>query len=210
MWKITDIYTEYKIMPQLQMHQFRVAAVAKQICNSLKIEINEPSIITACLLHDMANIVKFDLEHFPEFLEPQGLNYWQSVQKEFIEKYGEDDHEATRNLVHGMDLSLQTLNLLDKCLDHTVKENIGSFGIEACICKYADTRLSPHGIMPLRERLEEWQRRDSRITKEYMENTYHTFKLVEENIFSHSNIKPEDINDESVRGIIEELKNFEI
>lgn len=207
---ITDIYQEYNIMPQLQLHQLRVAAVAKQICDSLEIEIDEHSIIIACLLHDMANIVKFKLDHFPEFLKPQGLEYWQHIQNKYIEKYGKDDHEATRTLVHSMSLPIKVLELLDKCLDHTVKENINSFGLPACICKYADTRLTPHGVMPLRERLEEWQQRDPRITLEHMESTYNTFKLVEDGIFSHSNIKPEDINDESISPVVEILKNFKL
>ena len=41
MKKITEIYKEYKIMPNLQMHQYRVAAVAMQICESLNIKIDE-------------------------------------------------------------------------------------------------------------------------------------------------------------------------
>ena len=210
MRKITEIYEEYKIMPQLQLHQIKVAAVAKQICDSLTVEVDTRSIIIACLLHDMANIVKFKLEYFPEFLEPQGLGYWQNVQNEYIEKYGEDDHEATRKLVHQMDLSDEVLRLLDKCLDHSAKENISSFDLASSICKYADTRLTPHGVMPLRARLEEWQYRDEKITIEYMEMTYNLFYSAENNIFSFSNIKPEDINDESVAPIIEKLKNFEI
>ena len=84
---ITDIYTEYRIPPALQLHQFRVTGVALQIIGSIDVAVDADSIIVACLLHDMGNIIKFNLDYFPEFLEPEGLEYWQYVQNEFIEKY---------------------------------------------------------------------------------------------------------------------------
>ena len=66
MKNITDIYEKYKIMPLLAMHQIRVAAVAMMICDSLSVPIDKDSVIKACLLHDIGNIIKFDLNHFPE------------------------------------------------------------------------------------------------------------------------------------------------
>ena len=48
------------------------------------------------LLHDLGNIVKFDLEKYPDFLgkEKPRLEYWKKVQKEVREKYGSDDHDV--------------------------------------------------------------------------------------------------------------------
>ncbi len=64
MRKISEIYEEYKIMPNLREHQLRVAAVAAQICDNFNKPLNKKEIITACLLHDMGNIIKFKLELF--------------------------------------------------------------------------------------------------------------------------------------------------
>jgi 5'-deoxynucleotidase YfbR-like HD superfamily hydrolase len=210
MKKITDIYTEYKIMPNLQLHQLKVASVAEQICLSLNVPVDTQRIIAACLVHDMANIVKFNLLHFPEFLEPEGLEYWQTVKREYIEKYGEDDHEATRALIRELNLEPDVLKLAEEVLDYTKGDNIDSFSLDACICKYADTRLTPHGVMSLRARLEEWQKRDARITLEYMENTYSTFHSIEKKIFTYSNITPDGVTDESIAESVEKLKNFQI
>lgn len=197
-------------MPNLQLHQLRVAAVAEQICESLSVLVDTHRIIAACLVHDMANIVKFNLPHFPEFLEPEGLEYWENIKREYIQKYGEDDHEATRTLIRELDLEPNVLQLAEEVLDYTMGENVDSFSLEACICKYADTRLTPHGVVSLRARLEEWQKRDTRVSVEYMETTFETFNTIEKKIFTYSNMQPSDITDESIVHRVEKLKNFEL
>ena len=55
---IQEIYTKYKIMPSLQLHQYRVAGVAMYLCERVKMKIDTDNIIAACLLHDMGNIIK--------------------------------------------------------------------------------------------------------------------------------------------------------
>ena len=78
--KILDIYDEYKIIPALQKHMLRVAAVASLICNNFNEPLPKNDIITACLLHDMPNILKFKWDSLLEFLEPKGFHYWQNIQ----------------------------------------------------------------------------------------------------------------------------------
>jgi len=77
---IIQVYAKYQIMPELARHQLRVAGVAQTIVQACQERLDEDSIVTACLLHDMGNILKFDLTRFPEFLQPEGLDYWQQVQ----------------------------------------------------------------------------------------------------------------------------------
>ena len=84
---VQQIYNEYRLMPTLQLHQLRVAGVAKIIADSFNGEIDKESIVLACLFHDMGNIIKFDLKNFPEYNQPEGIEYWQKVQSEFLEKY---------------------------------------------------------------------------------------------------------------------------
>ncbi len=56
----SEIYAEYRLMPNLKQHQFRVAAVAEIICKNLSEVVDKDNIILACLYHDMGNIIKFD------------------------------------------------------------------------------------------------------------------------------------------------------
>ncbi len=200
------------------MHQLRVAAVAKQICESLNIEVDKDEIITASLLHDMGNIIKFNLPYakikFPEFLEPEGLEYWEQIQSEFNQKYGKDEHEATLDIIGELGMSPYIYDLA-KHVDGTFIENIAlgeDFGRKICI--YVDDRVTPFGVVSVKDRNLEAEKRyketgrvfDKEKRDFFMKNMFD----IEKQIFSHSNIKPEDITDLSVRDIVEELKNFEI
>ena len=73
--KISEIYQKYQIPPHLQLHMYRVSAVAWTICDNFDEELDKIKIVAADLLHDMGNIIKFDLKLFPEFLEPEGYDY---------------------------------------------------------------------------------------------------------------------------------------
>ncbi len=207
--KISDIYDEYKIMPQLREHMFRVAAVAILICNNFDENLLKENITEACLLHDMGNIVKFQLGvFFTEFLEPQGLHYWETIQEEFIKKYGEDDHLATFKIVEELGITGKTFDFLESITSKLGKTREPTLDFNVQICKYADFRVSPRGVLSLRERINEWVNRDPRISQEYAENTFNIFSNIEQQIFAKCKIKPEDINDEAIKAVVSELKEF--
>jgi hypothetical protein len=207
MQKITEIYEQYKIMPQLAMHQFRVAAVAMQICKSLSADTNQNNLIASCLLHDMGNIIKsdFDLNHFS--MNKEEISYWNGVKKEFIEKYGLDVSSATLAIASEIGVKEDIIHLIEHNDFKYICDISESDSLEKKILKYSDLRVGLHGLLSLNERFMDIINRYSKLfdgdRKECAEN-------IENEIFSHSNIKPEDINDESVAKIIEELKNFEI
>jgi hypothetical protein len=216
MKKITEIYKEYKIMPLLAIHQIRVAAVASMICDSLDISVEKDDIVKACILHDMGNIVKFNLNRFPKHNEPEGIEYWLKVQEEFILKYGSDDHKANLAVAREMGVSPRIYDLID-CIDSGVAsaEKIvagDDYGIK--ICAYVDNRVSPHGVVSVEHHSLDAKDRYKGHLHEFSEESRLSFvekiNIIENQIFTHSNIEPEDINDESVAPIIEKLKNFEL
>lgn len=201
-------------MPNLQMHQYRVAAVAMQICESLDIDINKENIITACLLHDMGNIIKFNLNHFPEFNQPEGLEYWQKVKDDYILKYGKNEHEASMKIARELNVNSDILYLIESVDSSFVEILANSNDLERKICMYSDGRVTPHGIVSIKERSEEAKERYKNHEYIFNEENVLFFNknltLMEEKIFSHSKIKKEDINDESVIPYLEKLKNFSI
>ena len=77
---IQEIYTHYQIMPVLQQHMLRVAGVTDLICQLAGDKVDSHNVVIAALLHDSGNIIKFDLQRFPHFLEPEGLDYWLQAQ----------------------------------------------------------------------------------------------------------------------------------
>jgi len=214
MKKIGDIYKEYKIMPFLMMHQMRVASVAMQICESLDMQIDEESIVRACLLHDMGNVIKFNLGHFPEENEPEGTEYWKKVQDEYILKYGEDEHVASLAISKELGASSYIYDLIHS-VDASYVEIISKeedFGKK--ICFYADNRVTPHGVASLLERnieaKERYKDHPHSFTEEERLYFMKNMTEIEKQIFSHSKIKPEDINDESIKNYLEKLQDFSI
>lgn len=207
MRKITDIYSEYKIMPHLQMHQLRVAAVAKQICESFDIEVDKQSVIIACLLHDMGNLIKAKLENklFP--MTDEEIMYWEKEKDLFINKYGSDESIATSLIVKELGINGEVLHLVEHNDFYRICDISGSDSIHKKILKYSDLRVGPHGIVSLEGRFIDMIKRYSGL----LDGDKRDCAIdLEKQIFSYSNTKPEDITDESVLRIIEELKNFEI
>lgn len=214
MKKIEDIYKQYKIDSLLAMHQFRVASVAWQICDQINIEINKNDIILACLFHDMGNIIKYDFVHFIEKYQKEGLEYWKNIQKDFIDKYGPSEHVATLMIDKEIGLNLNILKLVES-MDSKIMEKIYlSDNFELKICKYADLRAAPNSIVSINERMEEAKRRYEGHRNAFDEEKRKSFKInlekIENQIFSVCKIKPEDINDESIKGYLEKLSDFSI
>lgn len=210
--KITDIYVEKKIMPLLQIHQLRTAAVALYICENLNIDIDQESTVKACLLHDMGNIIKFKLDNFPEWNKPEGTEYWENVKYDYILKYGNDEHQASLKIAQEIGVSKYIHNLIN-CVDSASIEII-NMESDFCqkICIYADNRVSPHGVVSAEEH--------SLDAKERYKNHPHAFSeerrlffnenlfSIEKQIFSHTKIKPEDINNESISTHLDKVKDI--
>ncbi|MES2315462.1 MAG: HD domain-containing protein [Patescibacteria group bacterium] len=213
MRQVLDIYKEYKIMPSLQMHMLRVAAVASILCDNLTVPINKEEMVTACLLHDIGNIIKFDMTIFPDFFKPEGVAYWQAVKDEFIKKYGNDEHKASVEIVKELGCNERVIEIVDSIDFSNFYRNRDSENMSFKVATYADALVGPYGVVSYEERMEDSKKRYAAVNKG---REVERARLVEcgaemgRQVFSHCKIKPEDITDEAVAPIIEELKNFVI
>ena len=212
-----DIYDAYRIMPNLQLHQLRVAAAGKIIADHFSGTLDGNAIIIACLFHDMGNIIKFDLDVFPEFREPEGLEYWRRVQREWVAKYGNDEHAASNEIAREIGLPQHVRTLIDETRFSRLEAARDDASFEQKIVKYADLRAGPFGILPMAERLEEGRLRyagkKGYNTPEGSERYRRSAEAAAEigkQIFAHCSIKPEDINDASAAPFIEELRNYPV
>jgi hypothetical protein len=149
--RIEDIYSTYTIPPHLQLHQRRVAAVGKLVSEAHGADVH--TVVSACLLHDMGNIIKFKLDRFPEFLQPEGYEYWKKVQDTFKEKYGTDEHLATLIICDELGVSDAVLNCIRAVGMTRVHHNVTEGTLEERITNYADLRVGPKGLMSIHERL---------------------------------------------------------
>lgn len=213
--KISDIYTNYTIMPSLQLHMYRVASVAQIICDSIKKEVNREHIISACLLHDMGNILKFNLDLFPDFLEPEGKQYWQKVTDNYEAKYGTDEHKATLMIARELGVDERIIRLIDVFQFSQAKENYESHDLNIMVSAYADMRVEPKSVVSLEQRLEDGKKR-FKLNKHLPDNEMFFNKMsgylkkMEDSIFNQTNIKSEDITNEKVNKILPSLSDFDI
>lgn len=211
---LTEIYSAYKIMPALQAHQMRVAAVVKYITDHLKVPVDADTVIKAALFHDMGNIIKSDLPRFPEFVEPEGLAYWEKVKKEFIEKYGEDEHAATIAIAGEIGLSKRVIELISNIGFGKMTKILDRNNLEEQVLEYADMRVVPHGIASTAERIREGRARyvgkkNGFSAPEY-EKLLEALRQIESNVVKQSEIKPEDITEEGVKTILENFQNYRV
>lgn len=199
-------------MPNLQLHQLRVAAVAMQIADAFDMPLNKKDLAIGCLLHDIGNIVKFRLREFPEMLKGEDVEYWENIQKEYIEKYGPEEHDANLGLAKDIGVSKEILDIVDAVGFHNWCVVKDGKSWEHKIASYADSRVAPFGVMSLNDRLMDANRRYKDVSHTpdvERDSLYQCISDVENDIFSHINIKPEDINDESISKYFEYLENLE-
>ena len=114
---ISELYEKYQIMPQLAEHQLKVAGVARLICDNSDHGLDAGNIIAACLLHDIGNIIKFDLsvtdQLLPGRFSREDLAFWQGVKDWFVSKYGKDEHHASLKIIREIGVSERVAELVD-------------------------------------------------------------------------------------------------
>ncbi len=213
--RIEKIYEHYLIMPQLRQHHYRVAGVAHQIMEHCEKELHADAVIGACLLHDIGNIIKFELEWFPEFVEPEGPEYWRRVQQSYIDRYGTDEHQATYRILDELDVSGAVQELVRAVGFSRTEQIAGSGVLEEKIVLYADQRVAPTGVVSLEERLREGRERykdraDRVFDEERFEQAVQAAIEIEAQVFAVCSITPDEITDQLIAPEMQELNVYEL
>ena len=207
---IIEIYKKYHLPENLQMHMLRVAACSSLIIdNWTGVEIDNKAIIRVCLLHDMGNIVKIpeDFSKDVEFLK---------IRKKYFDKYGTNDHEINLEIGKQEGLTEQELTILDGKRSRKNEETLKSNSYERKICAYCDQRVAPDGVVSIKERLEDAKVRYKNKPLSVWSNEEKANHLIEcslgieKQIMQYCKLKPEDINDFSIKEYIEQLKAYDI
>lgn len=213
---IWEAYEHYHIMPNLRLHQLRVAAVARTLAEALGAD--RELVTHAGLLHDMGNIMKTDFTQFPaEFYGDNGLAYWEQVKADCGDRFGHDEHTATAAIARDIGVSKDIVEIMD-AMGFSKAAQISEHGsLELQILEYADQRVAPHGIVSMEERLREGHARYKDRTRteygendvEFHENAAH-LKQMEQKLFASLLITPDMLNEESLTGMMESLRSYVI
>ena len=207
---ILQIYNKYHLPENLQIHMLRVAACSNLIIDNWNgPEIDKQEIIRICLLHDMGNMVKIpeDFSKDEEFIK---------IRKKYFDKYGTKDHEINLDIGKQEGLSEKELTILDGKRSRKNEETLKSNSYERKICAYCDQRVAPNGVVSIKERLEDAKVRYKNKPSSVWSNEEKANYLIEcslgieKQIMEHCRLKPEDINDVSIKEYIEKLKEYNI
>src|SRR3989344_5468981 len=196
---IAQIYEKLGTSPNLQQHMIRVTSVGLFILNNWNGEkLNTDTMTTMLLLHDIGNIVKFDLEKHPELLgdEVSRIEYWMKRQSEAIEKYGKDDHTATITMLAELGVSEEIKQKIHG-MEYMDVENIKDHDDWYLkVALYDDLRVGPFGILTLQERLDDLHARSEKCGAhpEFIDFSKELEKQVQENM----SIGVDSISDETV------------
>ena len=209
-------------MPQLQEHQLKVAGVAKVILDNLSLTLEKQEVVTACLLHDMGNLIKFDLAKicslFPDkfiFTEEE-VAYWENVKAGYVKKYGNDEHHATIEIAREIGASPRVQELINCIGFQNGKANAQNQDWAKKICAYSDMRVGPIGVFSLEDRFLDLKVRygnkhrlmagNENMRLEFEEG----LREIEKQIFSQITLRPEQITESGVLKLVDDLKAWEI
>lgn len=212
--KIKEIYKKFKISPNLQDHMLTVASTViflKDNWQGEKIDWNK--IVKAALLHDLGNIVKFDMDKFPDLMreEVKRIDYWKKVQRETIAKYGSEDHKVTEKM-------LRELNVKEDVIKTILEKSFGNSEMTVFrkdwntkILLYCDVKTSPTGLVTLDERIVDIKRRMPKYTnKPNFSKIVKAIKELEKQIQTNLKIPISRISDKSVEKYKNDLLKKEI
>ncbi len=233
---ILEIYDHYLLTDALQLHQLRVAAVAELLMRAVDEHEAEAAglddeerraVRAACLLHDMGNIVKFNLDILPELLEPEGREYWQEIQSQYIDAYGSDEYAATQSIIIEIGVPQRVQSLVSTVRFDQVQENYKSNDLARQITDYADMRVGPHGVISLEERIQEgkarWEENHGASAAQETESTTNThlsldtylkcvacYQQLETELFSKTDIIPANITPSRCQKLLPSLRQSTI
>jgi len=200
------IYKDYRIPSWLALHMYRVAAVAMMVFDANGITEGREDLRDACLLHDMGNVIKFNFAT-PIFPIPNE-EYWQQVQKEMIATYGRDEHHATLAILDELHVAPRVRALVDAIGFHNNERTLHSGDLLTMIAAYADSRVIPSGVASLAERMRDmYERYGSKHpeTAPETERQVRALQQIEQVLFEHASIRPEDITEASVAPLVAEM-----
>ncbi len=209
---IRDLYQKYQIMPQLETHMLRVAGIGKIIAQNWKGGCDAKLVTDLCLLHDMGNIVKFDLRDNIDrarFGQIENLHHWQKVQAVYWEKYGKRAHDATIGILNEAGLSrfTQYIEEEEKLYFAEAKEiELDKASVAAVILMYADCRVIPSGVVSYRERVNDLKDRYGTRSETWYDWTF----WFEDWMQSKVNIDLQGITEASVTPLFDELRNYSL
>lgn len=208
-----EVYELYKIPDNLQAHMLRTAAVAWLVCsllNRTREERNQATVLM--LLHDMGNIVKYNLDSTTLWSERdrQRPEYIAAIKAEMIEKYGDKDEVATVKIMRELEIDPKVVATLPKLSPKNLPTLVSSeAGWLEQVGAYADQRVIPTGVATIWDRIIDSLQRyvDRReLIIQGVPNALALTKIIADKAL----MDPEKISEVHAQAMVPFLRNFPI
>lgn len=205
--QLQEIYIKYKTLPNLQLHMLRVSAVARIILdNWIGENVDKQAIIKACLLHDIAKPITFDMSKQRYYAKnDQELEEIEYCHNFLLSNYGKEEYPALQKIGKEINLNSKTLELLSDLDWQYIKNFLDKDKTESLIPIYCDMRISPEGIVTINHRLQDLKNRTEKENK----HQYVDGGNLEAVIKKNTNMDLSSITDQQIEEIISKLRIYE-
>lgn len=211
--KIGEIYDTLHIHKGLREHMIRVAAVAKYITDAHPNDFDAEPIITACLLHDLGNLIKSKIDTFADMYEPEGTQYWAERKAEMIATYGDNEDRATERMVRELGVPPEVVRIIDVAKLEHCTELKDADDQSSRLLLYADMRVEPYHIVAVAERFADIRHRyAAQGLPDETSRSYEAAILeIEEELFADMpDLSPAEITDASTADLQSSLWSYEL
>ncbi len=160
--KISQIYTAYMIPKNLQEHMLRTASFAMILLeNWIGESVEKEAIVQACVLHDIAKPMDFDLAKQAQFgMSQDEIDELEKLQIRLKRDYGDNEHQATVKICKKVGCTSTAVILVNNLKWSYVPRLMAKNDILSLIPIYCDMRIGPKGILSLDERIEDLKKRE--------------------------------------------------
>lgn len=154
MLPILDVYTRYQVPSHLARHMLQCAAVADWLLSVWSgEEIDQQVVIETLLVHDLANILKFDWSLPQEYFGwgQEDATFYQSIAKKIAQRYGDDEVVATKLMIQELSLDDKVALTFTRIGERHEKPWL-DHEREVQLVWYCDMRVGPQGLVSIEER----------------------------------------------------------
>ncbi len=161
---VESIYSRYHLPTLLQTHLWRTASLMELLLRHWQgPPVDHALLIETMLVHDLANLVKFDLSETSRTMmfSAEELVAYRQLQAEWHQTYGRVVDEVTVTFLKELRLA-NTDKISQLILTHTSgteRKTVEEHNWAQKLCDYTDFRIAPHGLVTLRERFDDLGKR---------------------------------------------------
>jgi len=200
------------------MHMLWVTSIgALAIENWSGSAIDQNQVISALLLHDIGNVIKFELgsSQVKKLYSKQELEKLVIVQKQMIDLYGDNADIANILILKKLRVDKQIIQLLDNHSFDFLPTLLDSENWNEKIVFYSDLRVAPWGIVSVTQRIKNLKERYCHRNPDWNNNSLYKKWLnwstqLEDQLNQHTKIDLKSLSQHQIEEKVLELSDYQI